>query len=61
VPADIFLGSHSSWFALNRKFRERATAKDPADPFIDHAGYLQFIDVEQRQFQEALAEQQRKR
>ena len=60
VPADIFLGSHSSWFELNRKFRARATAADPADPFIDRAGYLHFIDLEERRFRERLAKQQRK-
>ncbi|HXI21999.1 MAG TPA: subclass B3 metallo-beta-lactamase, partial [Gemmatimonadales bacterium] len=39
LPADIFLGAHSSWFGLKRKVRERARARDPVDPFIDRAGY----------------------
>lgn len=58
LPADIFLASHSSWFGLKRKFRERAEAKDPAAPFIDRAGYLRFIDREEKAFRESLEKQQ---
>ena len=58
LPADIFLGSHSSWFGLARKRRERASATDGANPFIDHAGYLRFIDLEEQSFRKALAKQQ---
>lgn len=59
LPADIFLASHSSWFDLNRKRREQATAGDPAEPFIDRDGYLDFIDRAEARFREALAKQQR--
>ena len=59
LPADIFLGSHSSWFAMQRKFMERAGAANPADPFIDRAGYLRFIDAEEKSFRAALAKQER--
>jgi len=58
LPADIFLGSHAEFFELNRKRRERATAQDPADPFIDRAGYLRYIDRSEKRFREALAKQQ---
>jgi metallo-beta-lactamase class B len=50
LPADIFLGAHGSFFSLVRKKRERATAKDPADPFIDRAGYLAYIDEAEKTF-----------
>ena len=58
LPADIFLASHTSWFDLQRKLRESAESEDPAAPFIDRKGYLGFIDLEERQFRKALAEQQ---
>lgn len=58
LPADIFLASHASWFGLQRKYRERATAEDPADPFIDRAGYLSYIERAEARFRAALAEQQ---
>lgn len=61
LPADIFLGSHSDWFALNRKRRAQAAAESPADPFIDREGYRAFIDRAERSFREQLAEQQGRR
>lgn len=59
LPADLFLASHGDMFGLNRKLRDRSEAKDPADPFIDRAGYLAFIDRAEARFREALAKQQR--
>lgn len=58
LPADIFLASHSSWFGMRRKLRERADAEDPVEPFIDRAGYLSFIDRAEADFRETLAKQQ---
>lgn len=60
LPADIFLGSHASWFSMKRKLRERADAQNPVDPFVDRAGYLDFIDRAEQRFREALAKQQRR-
>lgn len=57
LPADIFLASHGSFFDLARKRRERAAAVDSADPFIDRAGYLGFIDRAEARFREALAKE----
>ena len=59
LPADIFLGSHGGFFDMDRKLRERASAKDPVEPFIDRAGYLAYIDNAERKFRELLAKQQR--
>jgi metallo-beta-lactamase class B len=59
LPADIFLASHSDMFDMQRKLGERSTAKAPADPFIDRAGYLRYIDRAERRFREALADQRR--
>lgn len=58
LPADIFLGSHAEFFDLRRKVRERATAKNPVDPFIDRAGYMRYIDQSEKRFREVLAKQQ---
>jgi metallo-beta-lactamase class B len=59
LPADIFLGSHGSFFDMSRKRREAAAAEDPAEPFLDRAGYLQYIDDAEKRFRDALAKQQR--
>jgi metallo-beta-lactamase class B len=58
LPANIFLGSHSSWFELSRKRRERADAASPADPFIDRGGYVAYIERAEERFRETLARQQ---
>lgn len=60
LPADIFLGSHASFFSLKRKLRERVDAEDPAEPFIDRDGYLSYIDRAEEKFREVLANQQRR-
>lgn len=61
LPADIFLASHSNWFSMVRKRNERATAEDPAQPFIDRDGYLRHIDGAEERFREVLADQQQQR
>ena len=55
LPADIFLASHSSFFALTRKRRDSAVAADPVAPFVDPGGYRAFIDRAESRFREALA------
>ena len=60
LPADIFLGSHGSFFDLNRKRRERVTAADPVAPFIDRAGYERYIDEAERRFRKELADEDKK-
>ena len=60
LPADIFLGSHGSFFSLARKRRERAKTADPVDPFIDHDGYLRLIDDAESSFRKELAKEQKK-
>jgi metallo-beta-lactamase class B len=44
LPADIWVTCHARWWGRYRKFVARATAKDPADPFIDPEGYRAYID-----------------
>jgi metallo-beta-lactamase class B len=60
LPADIWVTSHAREFGRYRKFRERATAKDPVAPFMDREGYLRYIDSAEARFRQRLAEQQRR-
>ena len=45
LPADIWVTGRSRDWGRYRKFAESATAKDPVKPFIDHGGYLAYIDA----------------
>jgi metallo-beta-lactamase class B len=54
LPADLFLGSHGSFFDLEEKRRRSVTATDAADPFIDRAGYLRYIDNAEQRFRAKL-------
>lgn len=58
LSPDIWVTSHARAFGRYRKFSARAAAKDPVDPFIDPAGYVEYIDKGERAFKEKLAEQQ---
>jgi metallo-beta-lactamase class B len=58
LPEDIWVTSHAREFGRYRKFSERATAKNPADPFIDRDGYQRYIDSGEVRFRKLLAEQQ---
>jgi metallo-beta-lactamase class B len=49
LPADIWVTSHARLWGRYRKFVARGTAKNPADPFIDPAGYRAYIDSAQAQ------------
>ena len=57
LPADIFLASHANWFSLQRKLDARDSTANPVDPFIDQAGYMDFIDNAEKQFLNKLDEQ----
>jgi metallo-beta-lactamase class B len=59
LPADIWVTSHAREFGRWRKFQERAKAANPVDPFIDRAGYLDYINRAEERFRQELAEQQR--
>lgn len=58
LPADIFLASHTAWFGMQRKLRERQDAVYPAEPFIDREGYLSFIESAEQHFMRTLDEQE---
>lgn len=50
IPADIWVTAHGRVFGRYRKFAARARAKNPADPFIDPAGYRAYIDSGESEF-----------
>ena len=50
LPADIWVTCHARWWGRYRKFVASATAKDPADPFIDPEGYRAYIDSAEARF-----------
>jgi metallo-beta-lactamase class B len=59
LPADIFLTSHAREFGRYRKQQARATAKNPADPFIDRQGYVDYIDKGEKRFRELMLREPR--
>ena len=50
LPADIWVTSHARLWGRYRKYVARATAKRPADPFIDPEGYRAYIDSGEARF-----------
>jgi metallo-beta-lactamase class B len=55
LPCDIFLGAHGAYFGLEEKY---ARMKDgSANPFIDPAGYKEFVTEKEREFRADLAKQ----
>jgi len=55
LPADIFQGSHASFFDMKRKLAERAKGSDAVAPFIDREGYLRYIDRAEATLRDDLA------
>jgi metallo-beta-lactamase class B len=50
LPADIWVTNRARPWGRYRKFVARATAKNPADPFIDPEGYRAYIDAAEDEF-----------
>ncbi len=60
MPVDVFVASHGSFYDLPAKHEmlQRRREGDP-NPFIDHAGFLAYIDLKERQFEAMLETQLR--
>ena len=59
LPVDVFLGSHGFWYDMARKLeRAMSRVEGEPNPFIDRAGYLAHIDMQEQRFEEMLKEQQ---
>src|SRR4051812_3090103 len=50
LPADIWVTSHARLFGRYRKFVASKAANDPADAFIDPAGYRAYVDSGEARF-----------
>jgi hypothetical protein len=49
LPCDVFLAAHIAFYDLESKYPK--LDKGGPNPFIDHAGYLAYIDLKEKQFQ----------
>lgn len=56
LPCDVFLGAHGSFFSLLEKVAELKKNPD-SNPFIDPAGYRQYLDHSQAAFEAELKQQ----
>jgi metallo-beta-lactamase class B len=50
LPCDIFLAAHGSFYNLDSKYAR--LQQGAPNPFIDRAGYLAYIDLKEKQFQD---------
>jgi metallo-beta-lactamase class B len=48
LPCDVFLAAHGSFYDLEGKYAK--LQKGGPNPFIDHAGYLAYVDLKEKQF-----------
>ena len=55
LPCDIFLGAHGAYYGMPAKF-DRIKSADQ-NPFIDPAGYLEYVSLKELAFRKTLAEQ----
>jgi metallo-beta-lactamase class B len=55
LPCDIFLAAHIAFYDLESKYPK--LAQGGPNPFLDHAGYLAYIDLKEKQFNQELERQ----
>jgi metallo-beta-lactamase class B len=55
LPCDIFLAAHSGFYDLAGKYAK--LGQGGPNPFLDHAGYLAYIDQKEKSFYTELARQ----
>jgi metallo-beta-lactamase class B len=48
LPCDVFLGAHGNFYDLERKYKK--LQEGGPNPFIDHAGYVAYVDLKEKQF-----------
>jgi metallo-beta-lactamase class B len=54
LPCDIFLAAHGGFYDLAGKYPKLGQGPNP---FLDHAGYLAYIDEKEKSFYTELARQ----
>jgi metallo-beta-lactamase class B len=57
LPVDIFLGAHGSYFNMEEKVAQ-LQRNAATNPFVDPAGYTEYVAQAEREFRSALAKQQ---
>lgn len=55
LPCDLFLGSHGSFYGMERKYREQKGGT--AEAFVDPVGYRAFVAGAETAFREVLLKQ----
>jgi metallo-beta-lactamase class B len=59
LPVDVFLGAHGSFYGLPEKHEALVNRKDgDPNPFVDNAGYLAHIALQEQRFKTMLEAQQ---
>ena len=54
LPVDIWVTNHARPWGRYRKFVASATAKNPADPFIDPDGYRAYLNAAEAEFRQGV-------
>jgi metallo-beta-lactamase class B len=60
LPCDVFLGPHAEFFSMREKMARMAQGAKP-NPFIDPAGYREYVTNGERAFQKTLETQAQKK
>ena len=55
LPCDLFLGAHGAYYGMEAKY-ERVKGAEK-NPFIDPAGYKEYVELKEKAFRDKLAEQ----
>src|SRR5215469_13875472 len=48
LPCDVFLAAHGGFYDLEEKYKK--LQEGGPNPFVDHAGYMAYIDLKEKQF-----------
>jgi metallo-beta-lactamase class B len=56
LPCDVFLGAHGGYYRMTEKFAR--AGKGGANPFVDPAGYTDYVADREQAFRAELAKQQ---
>ena len=59
LPCDVFLAAHGRFYRLKDKYAK--LGKGGPNPFLDHAGYLAHLDLQEKAFKARLEEQRARR
>ncbi|MCC7422956.1 MAG: subclass B3 metallo-beta-lactamase [Planctomycetaceae bacterium] len=55
LPCDLFLGAHGAYYGMEAKYPKLKAGE--ANPFVDAAGYRDYVDMKEKAFRKLLAEQ----